>query len=520
MPTDGARARRAGAHAQPGHRDGHRLARALPRSDRGVLPAAVRRPAHDRLGLGRARGHLRRSRATSGGAPTSVTGTWDGTTFDRRPRRSPARSTTRRCPEPTADADRRDDYSDAGARGDRRGAVASCPGCLGAYGGEGTDGHVLADVHLRRRYAPGRGRTPTYGDERRDRQLAPWSTSDRPRLALSPARCWSLARGVRRRRPATPLAERRRATERGRRPTAVPAAPGAGQHAATPVTVLDDGRRRRALPGRRCWTRYPPQCGGPPLVGWDWADHQGDFDAPRGVRWGDFVVTGTFDGTSVTPSEVCPPTSSTNPTATARLDDVRHSLRRSRTAVGSVLDPALTTDESMQTTMTRAGSSTATPRPGSTSRSIPRGTTARIRAADEALLNDPAHARSSTCGSPRPPRPPRRLCATVWGGSPVRPRRSAHRRGAASDPGRGRRAHRAGSRRRRGATTPVDDSRSSTTTGRYQAWADATYGRTGAGRRPRCRRRRTRSSLARLVGFGSRVRLIELMQKRSPVGVP
>ncbi|WP_051247276.1 hypothetical protein [Nocardioides halotolerans] len=86
------------------------------------------------------------------------------------------------------------------------------------------------------------------------------------------------------------------------RPTAVPAAAGEVT-TVVPVTVLDDGGGAELCLGG-VLDSYPPQCGGPRLVAWDWADHDGQYDTSGDVRWGDFVVTGTFDGTSVTPSEV------------------------------------------------------------------------------------------------------------------------------------------------------------------------------------------------------------------------
>ncbi len=52
---------------------------------------------------------------------------------------------------------------------------------------------------------------------------------------------------------------------------------------------------------------YPPQCGGPPIREWRWADHEGDYEQVGKVRWGAFVVQGYFDGdeyvvTSATPA--------------------------------------------------------------------------------------------------------------------------------------------------------------------------------------------------------------------------
>ncbi|WP_134767242.1 hypothetical protein [Nocardioides sp. 1609] len=71
------------------------------------------------------------------------------------------------------------------------------------------------------------------------------------------------------------------------------------------MTVLDDGNGAELCLGGVAQS-LPPQCGGPGLVGWDWADHAGDFEDVSGTRWGDFVVVGTFDGTDVTPVEVVP----------------------------------------------------------------------------------------------------------------------------------------------------------------------------------------------------------------------
>jgi hypothetical protein len=44
---------------------------------------------------------------------------------------------------------------------------------------------------------------------------------------------------------------------------------------------------------------YPPQCGGPPVSGWDWGTVEGDETA-SGVTWGAYAVQGTWDGTTFT----------------------------------------------------------------------------------------------------------------------------------------------------------------------------------------------------------------------------
>lgn len=43
----------------------------------------------------------------------------------------------------------------------------------------------------------------------------------------------------------------------------------------------------------------PPQCGGPDIVGWDWNTVAGEETA-NGTTWGDYKVTGTFDGRRLT----------------------------------------------------------------------------------------------------------------------------------------------------------------------------------------------------------------------------
>lgn len=46
---------------------------------------------------------------------------------------------------------------------------------------------------------------------------------------------------------------------------------------------------------------YPPQCGGPAIVGWNWAAVEGEESA-AGTTWGEYEVWGTWDGESFTPT--------------------------------------------------------------------------------------------------------------------------------------------------------------------------------------------------------------------------
>ena len=60
------------------------------------------------------------------------------------------------------------------------------------------------------------------------------------------------------------------------RPTKVPAAPGEVTLGYA-ATVIDAGSGAELCLGG-VDESLPPQCDGPPLVGWDWADHDGDFE--------------------------------------------------------------------------------------------------------------------------------------------------------------------------------------------------------------------------------------------------
>lgn len=74
-----------------------------------------------------------------------------------------------------------------------------------------------------------------------------------------------------------------------------------------PVTVLDRGTGAELCLGGVAESR-PPQCGGPVLVGWDWTDWDRLYEDVSGVRWGEFIVTGTYDPDAgqFTPTEVQP----------------------------------------------------------------------------------------------------------------------------------------------------------------------------------------------------------------------
>ncbi len=70
------------------------------------------------------------------------------------------------------------------------------------------------------------------------------------------------------------------------------------------ATVMDTGRPELCL--GPVAESYPPQCSGIPLRGWDWAEHEHQFERSGDVRWGLFAVTGTFDGTTMTVTGAVP----------------------------------------------------------------------------------------------------------------------------------------------------------------------------------------------------------------------
>ncbi|MEP9361963.1 hypothetical protein ABLE68_03285 [Nocardioides sp. CN2-186] len=70
------------------------------------------------------------------------------------------------------------------------------------------------------------------------------------------------------------------------------------------VTVMDTGTPEVCF--GPVAESYPPQCSGPELVGWDWADHQQMFERQGQVRWGQFALTGTWDGERFTAASAVP----------------------------------------------------------------------------------------------------------------------------------------------------------------------------------------------------------------------
>ena len=69
------------------------------------------------------------------------------------------------------------------------------------------------------------------------------------------------------------------------------------------VMVLDDGDGAEMCLGGVAES-YPPQCGGPALADFAWGDV--GFEEASGERWGQYALTGTFDGTTFTVTDAIP----------------------------------------------------------------------------------------------------------------------------------------------------------------------------------------------------------------------
>ena len=96
------------------------------------------------------------------------------------------------------------------------------------------------------------------------------------------------------------------AVDPGSTPTTAPSVPAASGPVQTRsiVTVMDTGSPELCLGAVA--ESWPPQCSGPALVGWDWADHRGSFETSGTTRWGQYVVQGTWDGTTFTYDSAIP----------------------------------------------------------------------------------------------------------------------------------------------------------------------------------------------------------------------
>lgn len=136
-------------------------------------------------------------------------------------------------------------------------------------------------------------------------------------------------------------------------PTAVPAAEGLVRTLGL-VTILGKSDEPPMLCLGGVAESLPPQCDGPELQGFDWADHRGGYDEASGVRWGEFAVTGRFDGKRfevtrvVEKADFVPPEldGGSRPDFSTRCPEPAGGWR--------VLDPDKTTQETVEATFAAA----------------------------------------------------------------------------------------------------------------------------------------------------------------------
>ncbi|TDC49029.1 hypothetical protein E1212_19430 [Jiangella ureilytica] len=83
------------------------------------------------------------------------------------------------------------------------------------------------------------------------------------------------------------------------------ASPAGEQRYTGTFTVLENAEHGPQLCPGGALSSLPPQCGGPDIVNWNWDDV--DHETARGVSWGDYTLTGTFDGTAFTLTEPAGP---------------------------------------------------------------------------------------------------------------------------------------------------------------------------------------------------------------------
>jgi hypothetical protein len=115
--------------------------------------------------------------------------------------------------------------------------------------------------------------------------------------------------------------------------------------------VLQKGNRPAELCLGLVATSPPPQCEGPPIVGWDWSSVPGER-THRGVTTGTYVVVGTYDGRRFT---------STRPATTPEAYDGPRVVLPEVPPTGSpcpvphegwrVLDPDTTTTATLERTL-------------------------------------------------------------------------------------------------------------------------------------------------------------------------
>ena len=85
-------------------------------------------------------------------------------------------------------------------------------------------------------------------------------------------------------------------------PVTADGGPAPDQRYTVSTTVLESPQHGPQLCLGGVAESYPPQCGGPDVVGWRWDEVRGEESA-NGTTWGTFTVVGTWDGEQLTLTE-------------------------------------------------------------------------------------------------------------------------------------------------------------------------------------------------------------------------
>lgn len=95
----------------------------------------------------------------------------------------------------------------------------------------------------------------------------------------------------------------------------------AGEVLAQATVLQKDGEEPQLCLGAVAQS-LPPQCGGPPILGWNWATVD-QSETASGVTWGSYAITGTWDAAAFTVTQPPIPLSLYDPLAQIdpRLDE-------------------------------------------------------------------------------------------------------------------------------------------------------------------------------------------------------
>ncbi len=195
------------------------------------------------------------------------------------------------------------------------------------------------------------------------------------------------------------------------------APPGPSGDLITRGTVLDDGTNGPQLCLGGVAESYPPQCGGPDVIGWDWSAVSG-FDHASGVRWGEFVVIGTYDASAGTFTLTRPPVAASeydgNELPKPGAAPVWNTPCPEPQGGWRVVDPALTSQSSLEQTL-QAAQARSDFAGAWVDQSINPASDGGVTSSNEGELNDPAQLilNVAVTSDPQSVEPELR---TTWGG--------------------------------------------------------------------------------------------------------